>query len=91
MVHLELKNYFVLRYFVDSTKRWLIKTRPLQVYEKALLRFFSKASHLGESDLPTAFAALHEQLFSETAPTAVTELKQEYLPIREWVASKLRR
>lgn len=91
MVHLELKNYFVLRYYVDSTKRWLIKTRPLQVYEKALLRFFSKASHLGESDLPTAFAALHEQLFSETAPTAVTELKQEYLPIREWVASKLRR
>lgn len=88
MVHLELKNYFVLRYYVDSTRRWLQKSGPLQKPERTLLQFFSKASRLAEGDLPEAFHQLYQKLFPAVHPPLTRSLQQEFLPLREWVESR---
>ena len=42
MIHFEMKNYFVLRYFVDGLRRYLKKRKKILPYEKRLLGFFSQ-------------------------------------------------
>ncbi len=65
MVHLELENFFVLRYYVGSMRRFLKKQGALAQYEQILLRFFVQISTLGESDIKDAFSKLHAQLEKE--------------------------
>lgn len=65
MVHLELQNSFVLRYYVGSMRRFLRKDGALAVYEQTLLRFFVQISTIGESDIKGAFRQLFTQLSAE--------------------------
>ena len=42
MVHFELKNFFVMRYFVDSTKRFGKKNQSFKPHHKVLLDFLQR-------------------------------------------------
>ena len=65
IIHLEQENLMVLRYFVDSTKRYMKKVKTLQDHETILLRFFIKIGRLPLSEYKTAFKELKHQLFPE--------------------------
>jgi len=89
MVHLELKNYFVLRYYVGSMRRF-IKARKtsLEPYEQLLLRFFTSTSSLGESDFKAAFSKLQLQLL-EQKETLKKKRVLDYIDFLSWTARKL--
>ena len=89
MVHLELKNFFVLRYFVDNTRRSLQKSASLGDIERILLRFFSRASRLAEHDLPEAFQRLHQEIFAPTNDQLSHAFQERFLPLQEWIMGKV--
>ena len=63
MVHLEQQNLFVLRYFVDSTRRFIRKIKQLDEHEKILLSFFSRISNTSPLEYKDRFAELYRRLF----------------------------
>ena len=65
MAHLEQRNYFVMRYFVDSTRRFLKKVEEVKPYEKRLLQFFSKMGRVPEYEWKDCFRALQQALYGE--------------------------
>ncbi|MBX2871568.1 MAG: hypothetical protein KTR30_05695 [Saprospiraceae bacterium] len=83
MVHTELENYFVLRYYVGSMRRFLKKHGTIATYEQVLLRFFVQISTIGESDMKSAFAKLHSQL-SEVSETLQAERVLDYINFLDW-------
>lgn len=62
MTHLEQKNYFVMRYFVDSTKRFMKKVKEVKPYEKILLQFFSRMGKVPEYEWKDNFRKLGRDL-----------------------------
>lgn len=87
MVHLELQNYFVLRYNVDSMRRFIKKKSDLFVYEQILLRFFINTSHLGESDFKEGFQKLYSQLLEERESMAEGRVL-DYIDFLGWAKAK---
>lgn len=87
MVQLELQNYFVLRYNVDSMRRFIKKKADPFVYEQLLLRFFINISHLGESDFKAAFQKLHDQLLEERE-SMVAGRVLDYIDFLRWAKEK---
>lgn len=57
MIHFELGNSFVLRYYVDSTRRYLKKRHLLGDFEMEMIRLFSRLGKVGEYE--------HKDLFSQ--------------------------
>ncbi|GJM32139.1 MAG: hypothetical protein DHS20C18_11400 [Saprospiraceae bacterium] len=86
MIHLELKNYFVLRYYVDSTRRFIDKWEKITPYETTLLQFFSRISHLPEGEFKTAFRHLQESLFTNTE---IPKMELGYVNFQAWINNKL--
>ncbi|MEO1258794.1 MAG: hypothetical protein AAFZ15_08345 [Bacteroidota bacterium] len=62
MTHLEQKNYFVMRYFVDSTRRFMKKVKGVKPYEKVLLQFFSRMGRVPEFEWKENFLKLKNEL-----------------------------
>lgn len=87
MVHVELENYFVLRYYVGSTRRFLKKQGTLAPYEHRLLRFFVRISTLGESDRKGAFTHLYYQL-AEVSKELQAERVLDYINFLDWAKER---
>lgn len=87
MVHLELKNYFVLRYYVGSMRRFIKAKANLETYEQLLLRFFTSASSLGESDFKDAFGKLELQL-RQQKEALKTKRVLDYIDFLSWAAQR---
>lgn len=87
MVHLELRNFFVMRYFVASAKRFFNRNKALLAYHKIVLAFFSKISGAPESEHRYLFQQLSEVLFSSPATVPKSEL--DYINWGKWINSKL--
>ncbi len=87
MVHTELENYFVLRYYVGSMRRFLKKHKLLTAYEQLLLRFFVQISTIGESDMKAAFAKLYRQL-SDESETLAAERVLDYINFLDWAQAR---
>lgn len=64
ILHFELDNVFLMRYLVDSTKRFLKRKREVKPFEQTLLRFFSKISNVADSKKRTLFEKLRLELFT---------------------------
>ena len=62
MTHLEQKNYFVMRYFVDSTRRFMRKVKEVKPYEKVLLQFFSRMGRVADFEWKENFLKLKKDL-----------------------------
>ncbi len=85
MIHLEQRNYFVMRYFVDSTRRFLKKTKTVQPFEKTLLQFFSKMGKATISEWKDRFRELERQLFPQNEAVKGNEILGGYIDYRSWI------
>lgn len=87
MIHFELKNNFVLKYSVESCRRFLRKKRKLHDFEKVLLNFFSKASTSLPEKHELLFEKLQEDLFKKTE-TPLKTSALDYLDFESWINEK---
>lgn len=87
MVHLELENFFVLRYYVGSMRRFLRKQGELAAYEQILLRFFVQISTIGESDMKSAFSNLFHQLEGEVEILQAQRVL-DYIHFLDWAKER---
>ena len=88
MVHFELKNFFVMRYFVDGTKRFGKRNQSFKPHHKKLLEFFMKISGAPESEYRILFEKLYEEVVSDKLIPA-SDL--DYINWNKWIASKAKR
>ncbi|MGD1845390.1 MAG: hypothetical protein ACFB10_08360 [Salibacteraceae bacterium] len=88
IIHYELNNIIVLKYAVDSCRRFLKKKRDLQVFEQHLLRFFSRICMAGLHDYPALFQELYTLLFEADAQL-VTASTLDYLDFKSWIEGHL--
>jgi len=86
--HFELNHIDVLKYAVDTTRRFLKKKRELHEYEKILLNFFSQLSISPSNRYPHLFATLNTTLFKPQS-TLVSEHVLDYLDFKRWIDIKL--
>lgn len=85
MLHFEQQNIFVLRHFVESTKRFMNKVAEIQPHEYALLKFFSKIGQAFPHQYKALFAELHSQLFAVDADAAVPF---DFIDYKTWIEEK---
>ncbi len=88
MIHFELGNMFVLRYFVDSAKRFIKKMKGLDDHEKLLLSFFSKISKVPVADYKELFQKLNVELI-EKASSDSPIFQQDYIDYRNWIEQRI--
>ena len=84
IIHFELGNIIVLRYSVDSCRRFLLKRRQPQHFEKMLLKFFSKISTEPADKWGMLFISLKENLFLKTSETDKINIL-DYLNFQSWI------
>lgn len=88
MIHLELDNIMVLKYSIAAYRRFLKKRRQLEVFEKILLRFFSKVCMALPYEHPALFQKLYENLF-DAEEEILTANHLDYLDFRAWIERHL--
>ncbi len=88
MIHLELDNIMVLKYSMAAYRRFLKKRRQLEVFEKILLRFFSKICMALPYEHPALFQKLYENLF-DGEEEILTANHLDYLDFRVWIEGHL--
>lgn len=88
MIHLEMENMMVLRYFVDSAKRFIKKMKGLEAYEKTLLSFFSKISQAPLLEYKTLFQELNSTLIENTRSDAAI-FQQDYIDYAKWIEDRI--
>jgi hypothetical protein len=88
MVHLELKNFFVMRYFVDATKRYGKKNAIFKPYHNIILDFFSKISGVPESEYRALFDKLHKEV---VVMNVIPPNELDYINWNKWITSKAKR
>jgi hypothetical protein len=88
MVHFELKNFFVMRYFIDSTKRFGKKNQSFKQHHKVLLEFFAKISGAPESEYRTLFGKLYDEI---VPVNLIPPHDLDYINWNKWIAAKAKR
>lgn len=88
MIHLDEGSQFVMRYFVDSTRRFLKKHGRIQPYETELLRFFSRMGRTGPLDRRSEFRALRDKLFPSGESPLVPESALAYIDYDLWLEGR---
>ena len=88
IIHFELNNVFVLRYAVESTRRFLKKKRELHNFEKVLLKFFSKISLSLPEKHNELFMKLRNDLFAKTDEKMKANVL-DYLDFERWFYTKI--
>ncbi|MEX1239931.1 MAG: hypothetical protein WEB30_09440 [Cyclobacteriaceae bacterium] len=88
MVHFELKNFFVMRYFVDGTRRFGNKNASFKPHHKKLLGFFTKISNAPVSEYNGLFGKLYSEVVAENL---VPKSDLDYINWNKWIASKAKR
>ncbi|WP_257669961.1 hypothetical protein [Parapedobacter tibetensis] len=85
IVHFELNNIIVLRYAVDSCRRFLKKKSTEISSGKKLLNLFSKLSHAYPEEYQAIFKKAHTELF----PPHFRQT-QDYIDIKGWLEEKIK-
>ena len=86
IVHFELRNIIVMRYALDSCRRFLKKKRFTITCQKELFSLFSRISHAHQEEYPTLF----KKALSEIYP-AGSDQTQDYIDIKGWLEEKANR
>ena len=87
IIHYELGNTTVLKYAVDTCRRFLKLKHELRPFEKTLLNFFSRLSLAAPSQHHDMFKQLYHELF-QTPGVQITDAVLDYLDFKSWVESK---
>ncbi len=90
IIHLEQKNDFVLRYFVDSTRRFIKKHSTLHTYEDVLLKMFAKLSNTPPGTYRKLYRDVYEELFAADSNSAIPDEVLDYINYKEWLEVKCR-
>lgn len=91
IVHFEQKNFFVLRYFVDSTKRFLKKVKSIEPFEKDLLKFFAKLSTAPEYEYKRLFLDVYSTLFPDEENSLVPNEILDYIDYKKWMTNYVKK
>jgi hypothetical protein len=84
MVHFELKNIIVLRYALDSCRRFLKKKKTEIPSAKMILNLFSKLSHSDPDKYQSIFKNAHAEIFP-----ANSRQVQDYIDLKGWLEEKI--
>lgn len=84
MVHLERDNLVVLKYAVDSTRRFLKKKGPLKPFEQTLLQFFSKMCDVPAGERRGHVRRLRKQLFERSSAQEEADAL-DYVDFYAWI------
>ena len=90
IVHLEQQNLFVLRYFVDNTKRFMKKIEAIRPFEKILLDFFIRIDSVPLLEFREQFQKLRDQLFPEKGEDMIPAEVLDYINYKAWIEQKIR-
>ncbi len=86
MIHFELKNFFVLRYFVESTRRYLNKKKKINAYEVLVLKLFGKIASVPVNELSSFFKSYQDKFQSEEY--SIPKEVLDYVDFYSWLAEK---
>lgn len=87
IIHFELGNATVLKYAVESCRRFLKKKRELFPFERALLKFFVKASMAFPAEVPALLQQLETEIFADTDEEIIRS-PLDYLDFKSWLEEK---
>lgn len=87
MIHLDQQNLFVLRYFVDSTRRFFKKHSTMSDEEKTLLKFFSTIARTPVLEYKQKFQELYDALYPPEHSQS-NQSTQDYIDYKRWLAEK---
>ncbi len=87
IIHYELGNISLLRYAVESCRRYFSKRRSLEAYERILLRFFGNLSTAPPAEHPALFKKVELQLFTTGQEKADAHVL-DYVDLKAWLAEK---
>lgn len=85
IVHFELNNIIVLRYAVDSCRRFLKKKRTEIISGEKILNLFSKLGHA----YPDEYQIILKKAYTEIFPAHSLQ-PQDYIDIKGWLEEKIR-
>lgn len=89
IVHLEQKNYFVLRYFIESTKRWVKKYRGVEPYDQYMFKLFLKLASLPEYEHKSVIKEAYEELFQKDDESLIPNEVLDYVDYKYWLEHKM--
>lgn len=84
IVHFELNNIIVLRYALDSCRRFLKKKNTQVSSGKNLMNLFAKLCHANSVDYPLIFKKAYTEIF----PAGFRQT-QDYIDIKGWLQEKV--
>lgn len=90
VIHFELGNMILLRYAVESCRRFLKKKRVLENFEKILLSSFSKLSTIPKADYKEQFKKLKKDLFDGLSKKEKSNIL-DYFNFEEWIEKNLKK
>jgi hypothetical protein len=85
MIHCEHRNLFVLRYFVENSRRYFKKMGGFQAFETELLHFFIKIGESPKMEYPSLYRGLKARLFPESGVSMVPEEALRMMDFRRWL------
>jgi len=89
IIHYELGHITVLKYAVESCRRFLKSKQKLRRFENTLLNFFSRISLAPSGRYDRLIKEVYENLFL-TPDAGVTDDVLDYLNFRSWLESKMK-
>ena len=88
IIHFERQDLFVLRYYLDSTKRFAKKLEVKDEFIQAFLQFFSNIGRAPLLEYKQHFLKL-QQVINQTQDEEIYRPKSGYIDYEKWVLSHL--
>lgn len=87
MVHFELNNIIILRYAVDSSRRFFKKKKQFHSFEEQVLLLFSRLSHAVTGEYRDIVKRSYDFLYKKK--TADYEAIQDYIDLKGWMENRV--
>ncbi len=91
MVHFERRNLFVLRYFIDSARRYAKKYTDYQPYEEQLFRFFTRISKAHEYEYRQEYKQAYDEFFPQDEESMIPDIVLDYVDYKAWLKNNIER
>jgi hypothetical protein len=89
MIHFELNNIIVLRYAVDSCRRFFKKKKMTNIFVQQILLLFSRLSLAPPKEFKDLFQKSYNEIYIRHPNQA--EKAQDYIDVKVWIENKLKR
>ncbi len=86
LIHFELNNIIVLRYSIDSARRFFKKKKFNTPFAQEVLRLATQLSHAPAGKYPIIFEQAHARLFKKNSVNHLKDL--DYIDLKTWFKSK---